>query len=127
VTRPPKAAARRAILSMAWLVLLALSLLSGCTWVAVAPDATHVRIAPSDTLGDCKQVGTTKTRTKARIGIFVRSEKKVAQELETLARNDAPELGGNTIAAEGPVSADGMQRFAIYDCPTAAASATSAP
>lgn len=97
--------------------------LPGCTWVALAPDADHIRIAAKDTLGECTQVGTTKARTKVRIGIFVRNEEKVAKELSTLARNDAPELGGNTIIAEGPVNADGMQRFAIYDCPVASDSA----
>jgi len=55
--------------------------LSGCTWVALAPDADG------------------------------------AEELTTLARNDAPELGGNTVVAEGPVSNEGVQRFAIYNCP----------
>jgi hypothetical protein len=93
--------------------------LSGCTWVALAPDADGVRIGASDALDGCRQVGTTKARTKTRVGIFARNEKKVAEELTTLARNDAPELGGNTVVAEGPVSADGVQRFAIYDCPLA--------
>lgn len=89
----------------------------GCTWVALAPDADHVRIAASEPLDGCTRVGTTKARTKLRIGIFVRSDAKVAKELETLARNDAPELGGNTIVADGPIDSDGMQRFSIYDCP----------
>lgn len=101
-------------------ILIAFSMaVSGCTWVALAPDADGVRIGASDTLDGCTQVGTTKARTKVRVGIFARSEKKIAAELATLARNDAPELGGNTVVAEGPVSADGVQRFAIYDCPVA--------
>lgn len=91
--------------------------LSGCTWVALAPDADGVRIGAGDALDGCTQVGTTKARTKVRFGFFARGEKKIAEELTTLARNDAPELGGNTVVAEGPVSADGVQRFAIYDCP----------
>jgi hypothetical protein len=96
--------------------------LSGCTWVALTPDADSVRIGASDALDGCTQVGTTKARTKVRVGFFARSEKKIAEELTTLARNDAPELGGNTVVAEGAVSADGVQRFAIYDCPTASES-----
>ncbi len=91
--------------------------LPGCTWVALAPEADRVQIAASDALGECTRVGTTKARTKVRIGIFARGENKIARELATLARNDAPELGGNTVSADGPVSADGMQRFTIYDCP----------
>jgi hypothetical protein len=91
--------------------------LSGCTWVPLTPAAENVRIGGRDSLDDCTRVGTTKARTKLRVGIFNRSEKKIAEELSTLARNDAPELGGNTIVAEGPVGNDGMQRFAIYACP----------
>jgi hypothetical protein len=98
---------------------LGLAAIWGCTWVSVTPEAEQVHVASSDSLSDCTQVGTTKARTKIRLGIFARSEKKVAQELETLARNDAPELGGNTVVAEGAVDADGMQRFAIYACPVA--------
>jgi len=91
--------------------------LSGCTWVALAPDSEGVRIGASDALDGCTRVGTTKARTKVRVGVIARSEKKVADELTTLARNDARELGGNTVVADGPVSADGVQRFSIYDCP----------
>ena len=92
--------------------------LSGCTWVALTPEAETVRIGTADGLTGCTRVGTTKARTKSRIGIFARDQKKVAEELATLARNDSVELGGNTIVADGPVSAEGTQRFALYDCPT---------
>lgn len=104
-------------LVLATIVLISTTALSGCTWVALAPDADGVQIGETNALDDCVQVGTTKARTKTSVWIFSRSDKKVAEELTTLARNDAPELGGNTVVAEGPVSADGAQRFAIYKCP----------
>jgi len=106
-------------LAIATVLIILTTSFSGCTWVALAPDADGVRIGASDALDQCTQVGTTKARTKVRIWIFARSKEKVARELTTLARNDAPELGGDTIVATGPVSADGVQRFAIYDCPVA--------
>ena len=86
--------------------------------MALAPEAEAVRIAGTNDVEGCTRVGTTKVRTKSKIGIFARGEKKVAEELSTLARNDSVELGGNTVVAEGPVSAEGVQRFAIYDCPS---------
>jgi hypothetical protein len=92
--------------------------LSGCTWVALTPEAESVRIGTVDEQADCTRVGTTKARTKSKIGIFARGQKKVAEELSTLARNDSVELGGNTVVADGPVTAEGTQRFTIYDCPT---------
>lgn len=99
------------------LLLACITGLFGCTWVALAPEAESVQIRSRETLDGCTKVGTTKARSKPRIGIFSRSDKKVAEELETLARNDAPELGGNTVVADGLVAADGTQRFSIYDCP----------
>jgi hypothetical protein len=90
---------------------------SGCAWVALTPDAANVQLGSTDRLDGCELVGTTKARTKSKVGIFARSEEKVAEELATLARNDAPELGGNTVIAEGPVSNEGTQRFSIYSCP----------
>jgi len=94
-----------------------LMLLSGCTWVALAPEAEQVRVARTDAVEGCERVGTTKARTKTKVGIFARGDEKIAEELATLARNDAPELGGNTVVADGPVTADGVQRFEVYDCP----------
>jgi len=99
------------------LLSTSLMLLSGCTWVALAPEAEQVRVAGNDAVEGCQRVGTTKARTKTKVGFFARGDEKVAEELRTLARNDAPELGGNTVVADGPVTADGMQRFGVYDCP----------
>jgi hypothetical protein len=44
----------------------------------------------------------------------------VALELETLAKNDAVDLGANTILAEGSPSIDGVQHFRAYRCPAPA-------
>jgi hypothetical protein len=107
--------ARSTVVASLLFTLVILS--SGCTWVALTPEAAEVQIGASNAIDGCTRVGTTKARTRLRIGFFFRSEKKVSEELTTLARNDAPELGGNTVVAEGPVDADGMQRFAVYDCP----------
>ncbi len=103
------------LISFFSLILIAGS--TGCTWVKLAPEAEATHVGATDELEGCKKVGSTKARTKARIGFIARSDKKVNEELKTLARNDAPELGGNTVVPDGPVNADGMQRFTVYDCP----------
>jgi hypothetical protein len=110
--------ARSTVVASLLLTLVILS--SGCTWVALTPEAAEVQIGASNAIDGCTRVGTTKAHTVVRIGFFFRSEKKVSEELTTLARNDAPELGGNTVVAEGPVDADGMQRFSVYHCPVGA-------
>lgn len=97
--------------------LLSLVGATGCTWVELTPAAESTHLGAVDELEGCKKVGSTKTRTRTHIGFIKRSEAKVNEELRTLARNDAPELGGNTVVPEAPVDEDGMQRFAVYDCP----------
>lgn len=109
---------RSSVISM--LLVAFIAPISACTWVALTPEAERVEVRSSDSLNGCHKVGTTKARSKASVGIFARSDEKVAEELATLARNDAPELGGNTVVADGPVAKDGTQRFTIYSCTMAA-------
>ena len=90
--------------------------LGGCTWVPLETAAEGVRVADASAVTHCERVGSARARTKVRVGIFARNEEKVREELETLARNDAPGLGGDTVVAEGPLGADGVQRFGVYDC-----------
>ena len=52
---------------------------------------------------------------KHEIGFFTRSEEKVNTELATIAQNEAAEMGGDTIAAEGPTE-NGRRTFTIYKC-----------
>jgi DhnA family fructose-bisphosphate aldolase class Ia len=90
---------------------------SGCTWVPLAPEAESVQVAPSqDAVTDCKKLGVVHSQTRARIGFFARSEEKISDELTALARNNAAEMGADSIVADGPPSVDGRQRFIAYRC-----------
>ena len=63
----------------------------------------------------CKKMGTTTASVKHKVGIFTRSDEKVTEELTTLAKNRAAEMGGDSIVAQGePV--DGSMSFDIYKC-----------
>lgn len=105
----------KARVAMAATGILLLSV--GCSWVALdSPEAERVRVASADEVTECRRVGATKARTQPTLGIFDRSDAKVAEELETLARNDAPGLGGDTVVAEGPITLQGVQDFGIFDC-----------
>lgn len=96
---------------------LSLFALAGCTWVPLTPTGESVQfIESSSSIRDCERVGAVTAQTKSRIGIFARSEAKILEELQTLARNDAAEMGANRVVAEGPPSVDGRQRFAAYRC-----------
>jgi hypothetical protein len=98
-------------------ILGSLLVFGGCAWVDVDPGAAQdVRVATPADVENCRRVGNAKARTKVKVGFVKRSREKVARELETLARNDAPEVGGDTVVPDGPVDAEGVQRFTIYDC-----------
>ena len=99
----------------ALLLLLYGSVLPGCTWVKTTPEAEQVRIVPRDRVADCKQLGDVSTYTKAKVAGVNRKAVKVQQELETLARIEAAEMGADTIVVASEVS-NGRQTYIAYQC-----------
>jgi hypothetical protein len=89
---------------------------SACTWVPMAPEAHAVRIIPAGTApAGCEHRGDVIVSVKHKVGFYKRNDLRVREELETLARNEAPGIGANTMQALGE-PADGSQRFAAYRC-----------
>jgi hypothetical protein len=89
----------------------------GCAWVTLTPEAETIRVAPSiEAVASCKKLGGISSQTRARIGFIARGKEKISDELITLARNSAAEMGADTVIAEGPPSVDGRQRFTAYRC-----------
>lgn len=96
------------------IVFLALSL-SACTWVDMAPGAQGVRVISAGAAPSCEKRGEVQVAVKHNVAFYERNELRVREELETLARNEAPGLQADTIQ---PLSApaQGTQRFAAYRC-----------
>lgn len=98
-------------------LLLAASLLAAlpaCTFVHMAPGAGKVRVLASAP-GSCQKRGEVEVSVKDRLGPYERSESQVRDELETLARNEAPGLGADSISPITPPR-DGEQRWAMWRC-----------
>jgi hypothetical protein len=98
-------------------VPIALAMLAACTWVQLENAGARVRVADaSESLAGCRYRGELTVMVTHRLGEFERNSLKVADELETLARNEAAGMQANTIK---PLSqpAGGEQRFGAYDCP----------
>ena len=107
-------------------VLLAsfvMAILAGCTWVHMAPGASSVRVISAGAApAGCQRRGEVAVSVKDRLGFFERNDLRVREELETLARNEAPGLEADTIQPLADPR-DGEQRFAAWRCgPRAAAS-----
>ncbi|MEZ5503271.1 MAG: DUF4156 domain-containing protein [Halioglobus sp.] len=98
------------------IVLLGYLAASGCTWVDPVPGASNVTLVMPTHVSNCKPLGSTTSQVKDKVGFINRSDEKVAEELLTLAKNSAVELGGDTLVAEGAPN-EGTQKFRIYKCP----------
>jgi hypothetical protein len=102
------------------LATVATVLLGGCTWVKMEPQGSTVRVArDAEDLGYCVRRGELMVSVRDRVGFYERSELKVRDELEVLARNDAPRLQADTVQPLGEPW-EGEQRFAAFSCRGAA-------
>src|SRR5690606_40915698 len=94
---------------------LSCALLPGaCTWVHMAPGASAVRVAASPPAG-CEDRGQIEVSVKHSVAFHERNPRKVRDELETLARNEAPGIGADTIHPLDQPRA-GTQRFGAWRC-----------
>ena len=98
-----------------------LMLATGCTWVHMAPGASAVRVISAGSLpAGCVKRGDIAVSVKDSVAFYERNNLRVREELETLARNEAPGLDADTIQPLAP-PLDGEQRFAAYHCGGASA------
>jgi hypothetical protein len=86
-----------------------------CTWVSVTEAGQNVRVLRADAVAGCEKIGNVSAKTADRVTIFARSDRKVKAELESLARNEATELGGDAVVPIG-TETGGRQSFDVYRC-----------
>jgi hypothetical protein len=98
-----------------WILIFTITTLSACTWVKPTDAGRNVRLAAYDQVGQCKKLGKATVSVLDKVGFISRSENKVDEELQTLARNSAAEMGGDAIVAAGAES-KGEQPFDVYRC-----------
>lgn len=72
-------------------------------------------LPPGQAPASCEKRGEVMVSVKSSVGFYQRNPLRVREELETLARNEAPSVGANAVQAMGE-PADGDQRFAAYHC-----------
>ena len=104
------------ILPVALVALTVAFALPACTFVKMGPGADRVRVLRADQdTAHCQKRGEVEVSVKDRLGPYQRDEIRVIDELETLARNEAPDLGADTVQPMGPPQ-DGEQRFRALRC-----------
>ena len=87
--------------------------MSACTFVHMAPSASKVKVLAS--APSCEKRGEAEVSVRHKVGFYQRSDAQVRDELETLARNEAPGVGADTISPLGP-PVEGGQSWALWRC-----------
>jgi len=95
--------------------MLIVVLLNACTWVELTPAGKKVRVLSESEVTGCKKLGKTHAMLKDKIAGFQRDSEKVKEEMETLARNSAAEMQGDTVVPASEIK-DGEQVFDVYRC-----------
>ena len=99
-----------------WMVLaLGVLLMAGCTWVDLTQQGEKVRVLSADEVTKCEKRGETTVSLLVKLAGIERDKEKAQQELNTLARNSAATLEGDTVVPITPVE-NGQQTFAVYRC-----------
>lgn len=98
-----------------WAWIASLMLTAGCSFVNVKPQALKVRALAPQEVGRCRHLGKVTATTIAEVGPMLRSQDDVSEEVESLARNHAASMNGDTIVAVSPL-VGGERTYEVYRC-----------
>lgn len=101
-------------LSVAMLIVVAAS---GCVFVQPTEEGQKVRVLTAPEVDRCRALGNITSTVQDRVGVIVRREDTVADDVMQNAKNAAAEMGGDTIVATSVLNA-GKQTFGVYRCLT---------
>lgn len=102
------------------------ALLSACTYgIVLDSGGEGVRTAWNGNASGCRDLGKVTVSVLDRVGPFDRSDIKVRDELEVMARNQAAQMHADTITPLGDPQ-DGAQSWEAWQCGTSAAPASTA-
>ena len=90
-------------------------LISACSGISLTDDGEKVRLLDPGEVSSCRELGKTNTSVTATVAGIERPEDTIAKELQTIARNGAARMNGDTIVPLTIVEA-GQQTFMVYKC-----------
>lgn len=107
---------RHGVLKRLGLAAVIVAGLAACTWVKPTTEGAAVAVVPdAAAVEGCRKLGITRVSVLDRVAGVPRSYRKLEQELDTLARNSAAEMAGDTVMAASEI-VDGHRTYAVYDC-----------
>jgi len=85
--------------------------------VSLDPQARDVNVAENaNSLKNCKSLGNTTVSLWSKAETF-QSQTTVEGQLDTLARNQAATIGGNTVTPHSTIN-NGQRAYSVYNCPS---------
>lgn len=103
-------------LAIALFITTSFTFTNACTWVKISPEAEQVVLLPAERVNPCNRVGQINSSVRANlIGSIARNAVKVRDELDNLARQQAHQMGANTIVRQSIVNGKGT--YMAYNCP----------
>lgn len=97
------------------LISVAAFLVSSCATVNLSSGGEKVRVLSPDEVSSCRELGKTNTSVTATALGVPRPPETIAMELETIGRNSASNMSGDTIVPLTVIS-EGKQTFVVYKC-----------
>lgn len=92
------------------------AILAACSFVSLNPQAQNVTVLPqTDNFGNCKLLGNTNVSIWSKAATF-QSQQSAESQLDTLARNEAATMGGNTVTPNSQIK-NGQRSYNVYNCP----------
>ena len=89
--------------------------LASCSFVSLDPMAENVIVSPdAASLKSCKFLGNTTVSLWSKASTF-QSDTTVNTQLDTLARNQAAAMGGNTVVSYSKIN-NGEETYSVYKC-----------
>ncbi len=98
------------------ILILMISTLAACSWgIKLDSAGSDVRVAWNDDVSACRDLGRITVSVLGKIGPMDRSQVKINDELEVMARNEAAGMQADTIKPLGD-AANGEQSWGAYVC-----------
>ncbi|OPX54424.1 protein of unknown function [Oceanospirillum multiglobuliferum] len=96
-------------------ISLSLVLISACNWVKPVEGSDQVNLVQASNLTGCQKLGHTTSFVKDQVAGLARNQKTVTEELVTLGKNQAVEMGGDSIVQTSELK-EGKMEFEIFRC-----------
>lgn len=91
--------------------------LAACSFVSLDPQARDVMVQNDvSSLKGCKNLGNTTVSLWSKAETF-QSQDTVENQLDTLAKNEAVTMGGNTVTPYSAIN-NGQRTYSVYKCTT---------